>query len=198
MKFLTFVDSHQDKKVLKALLKRASQNDIDFIICAGDFTDFGRGVHETLKPFNSLKKPFYFIQGNHEENIDLEEAAKKYEFCHFLHKKVLELENYIFCFYGGGGFAQRDSEFRKVAREWYSKYNGEKIALITHMGPVDTKLDLLPMGHVGSIDIRKFIERIKPKLVVCGHLHETAGLTDEIGKTKMVQPGWDGMVIELK
>ena len=92
----------------------------------------------------------------------------------------------------------RDPEFRKMAREWYGKYNGEKIILITHQSPVETTLDLLEDRHVGNIDYRKFVERIKPKLALSGHLHETAGEMDTIGKTKLVHPGWDGMIIELK
>ena len=43
MKFLVFSDQHEDSAALAELLKRAKQKDIDFIICAGDFTEFGRG-----------------------------------------------------------------------------------------------------------------------------------------------------------
>ena len=59
------------------------------------------------------------------------------------------------------------------------------------------KLDLLEMGHVGNKDYLKFIRRMKPKLAISGHLHETVGVMDKIDKTQIVNPGWDGMVIEL-
>ncbi len=104
----------------------------------------------------------------------------------------------MFLGYGGGGFAMEDPLFRKIAREWYGHYNGRKIVLVTHGPPFSTTLDLLGERHVGNRDYRKFIERIKPKLVIAGHLHETAGKTDMIGKTRLVNPGWEGMVIELK
>ena len=79
----------------------------------------------------------------------------------------------------------------------YEPYQGKKIVLVTHGPPNGTKLDLLDGKHVGNIDYSKFIERIKPKLVICGHLHENVGAMDKKGKTQMVHPGWDGMVIEL-
>ena len=61
MKFLTFVDLHEDSKYLKELVKRASQDDIEFVVCAGDLTMFGRGLRHILKKFNDLGKKFYII-----------------------------------------------------------------------------------------------------------------------------------------
>ena len=100
--------------------------------------------------------------------------------------------------YGGGGFNQEDGTFRKIARNWYGEYKDEKVVLLLHGPPLGTNVDLLNNRYVGNKDYRAFIERIKPKLVLCGHLHETAGVVDTIGATKVANPGWDGMVIELK
>ena len=86
-----------------------------------------------------------------------------------------------------------DLKFRSL-----DEFKGKKIVLLTHGPPFNTKLDKLEVGHVGSVDYRKFIERIHPKLAISGHLHETVGKVDKIGSTKCINPGWDGMVIELK
>lgn len=198
MKFLTFVDLHENRKVLHELVSRAQEKDIDFVLCAGDFSTFGKGLRHFLEEFQACGKPLYVIPGNHEESLNLDFLIKDFSFCTNLHRKAITLGNYVFLAYGGGGFAAQDAEFRKIAREWYGRYNGQKIVLVTHGPPFDTKLDILPQGHVGNKDYRKFIERIHPKLVVCGHLHETAGQTDVLGSTKLVNPGWEGMVIELK
>ena len=79
MKFLTFVDLHDDKKALKALIKRASAKDIDFVICAGDVSMFGRGLRPVLKQFNDLGKKFYLIPGNHESDRIIEEVIGDYK-----------------------------------------------------------------------------------------------------------------------
>jgi uncharacterized protein len=199
MKFLTFVDVHEDKKSLNALLKIAKKPDIDFVVCAGDFTNFGKGVRYFFRIFNKLDKNIYVIPGNHEEQEGLiDNVIGEYSNCINFHEKFFEIGDYVFLGYGGGGFAQEDMNFRKVSRNWYGKFNGKKIILVTHMPPFNTKLDKLEKGHVGSHDYRKFIERIKPKIAISGHLHETAGETDSIGTTKLAQPGWEGMIIELK
>ncbi|HLC70642.1 MAG TPA: metallophosphoesterase [Candidatus Nanoarchaeia archaeon] len=198
MKFLTFVDIHEDTPVLKELVKRAAQDDVDFVICAGDFTTFGRGMRTFLEAFDKIGKKLYLIPGNHEEREGLLDLVAEFPHAVNLHRQAIKINKYIFLGYGGGGFAQEDSQFRKLAREWYGKYKGQKIVLVTHGPQFGTTLDLLGNRHVGNKDYRQWIERLQPKLVIAGHLHETAGATDIIGKTKLVNPGWEGMVIELK
>lgn len=198
MKFLAFTDLHEDRKKLQRLIKRASQPDIDFVICAGDFSTFGRGMEVVLKAFNDLGKRFYVLPGNHEEHLELPAILREFSYCVDLHQQAKKVNGFVFLGYGGGGFAQEDALFRKIARHWYGKYNGEKIVLVVHMPPFGNKTDLLHKIHVGNKDYRRFIERIKPKLVICGHLHETVGQVDKIGNSKVVNPGWDGMIIELK
>ncbi len=198
MKFLVFTDLHGDRAVLKELLKRAAKEDVDFIVCCGDLTVFSSNLKYILKELDAVGKKFYFIPGNHESDDKLKAALEGLSNCVNMDRQAVEIENYIFLGFGGNGFQQEDAEFRKIAREWYSQYNGRKIVLMTH-GPVyGTKVDMLNGKHVGNIDYRKFIERIKPKLALSGHLHETVGVIDKIGDTKVVNPGWEGMVIELK
>lgn len=197
MKFLTFVDLHEDKAVLRELVKRASKDDIDFIVCAGDISTFGRGMKFILRQFDKIGKKFYIIPGNHESPKELNEALTEFSNCIGFHCNTFTKGDYIFLGYGTDGFSLEDPEFRKVARNWYSKYKDKKIILVTHGPPFGTNLDIIEEKHVGNKDYRKFIERIKPKIVIAGHLHETAGAMDTIDKTKLVNPGWEGMVIEL-
>src|SRR3989338_5839910 len=198
MKFFAFTDIHEDKKSLQMLLHRAAEADINFVICTGDFSNFGRGMVNVLTEFNALGKNLYFIPGNHEEHLELlDKINLEFPHCFNLHRKALAIKEYIFLGYGGGGFAQEDAEFRKIAREWYGKFNGKKIVLVTHQPPYGTKLDWLGNRYVGNKDFTAFTLRIKPKLALSGHLHETVGEIDVIGETKIANPGWEGMVIEL-
>ena len=46
--------------------------------------------------------------------------------------------------------------------------------------------------HIGSTEIRRFIERTQPYLVLCGHCHEAVVLGDykvDVGATRCVNPG---------
>jgi uncharacterized protein len=200
MKFLVFSDLHGEKKAIREIIERGKKKEIDFLICGGDYTLFGQNARFILKQLNSVGKKCYIISGNHEEGIEnLDMIMKEYPNCINFDRKAIKIGGYVFLGYGGGGFAMEDEEFRKIARKWYGKYNGEKIILVTHMAPYGNKLDLLTEEHhVGNHDYRSFVERIKPKLAISGHLHETVNEVDTIGETKLVNPGWDGMVIELK
>ena len=180
------------------MLKRAKEDDIDFVVCCGDFSQFGHGIIEFLTLFNEIGKKIYLIPGNHEEMETLfDDALVSFDNCISLHKKVQKIGDYYFLGYGGGGFSQEDADFRKVSREWYGKYRGKKIVLVTHQPPLGTKLDLLENRHIGNKDYYKFIKRIQPKVAISGHLHETMGEVDRIGKTRIINPCWEGMVIEL-
>lgn len=58
-----------------------------------------------------------------------------------------------------------------------------------HAPPHDTACDRLRSGeHVGSPALRALVERERPDVVLCGHIHEARGL-DEIGPTRVVNPG---------
>lgn len=197
MKFLTFADLHGDFSFLKKLIKRAKEKDIEFVLIAGDFTAFERSMRAILKKLDSIGKPIYIIPGNHEEGDDYKKVIKDYSNCHNVHKKAIEVDDYVILSYGGNGFSATDSEFRAIGRKWYGKYKGKKIILMTHGPPYGTKLDLMDKNHVGNKDYRKFIERIKPKLVISGHIHETFGAMDKIGETQLINPGFEGMVVEL-
>jgi Icc-related predicted phosphoesterase len=58
-----------------------------------------------------------------------------------------------------------------------------------HAPPEGTVCDRLRDGrHVGSVVVRRIVEREQPDLVLCGHIHEARGV-DEIGRTRIVNPG---------
>lgn len=61
--------------------------------------------------------------------------------------------------------------------------------VLSHAPPHDTRLDRTFTGrHVGSTALRAFVERARPDLVVCGHIHEARGV-DTLGPTTMVNCG---------
>jgi len=136
------------------------------------------------------------VHGNHEDEKELEIACSRYENIKFIHNKIENLENLIFLGYGGGGFTKEDPKF-EMAMENFMHLKEKDFVLVTHAPPYRTKVDELMDGHSGNISIRRFIEATSPKLVVCGHLHENDGKTDYIGETKVINPGYRGMIIDL-
>ena len=198
MKLLVFSDMHSDLKLTRDLLQRGIDKDVDFIIVPGDMTNFSKNLKGVLQLLNDSPKPVYVLPGNHEEGKRFDELVETMPNLTNFHKSYFEFDDYVILGYGGDGFSKEDAEFRKVSRKWYGQFKGRKIVLVTHGPPYLTKLDKLSKKrHVGNVDYRKFIERIKPKLFVCGHLHDTMGEQDTLGETILINPCWEGAIIEL-
>jgi Icc-related predicted phosphoesterase len=61
--------------------------------------------------------------------------------------------------------------------------------LLAHAPPRDTRLDQTVFWqHAGSVAVREFVERTRPALVFCGHIHEGRGI-ERFGPTTLVNCG---------
>ncbi|MDR2123439.1 MAG: metallophosphoesterase [Desulfovibrio sp.] len=61
--------------------------------------------------------------------------------------------------------------------------------LVSHTPPYGTACDRLKTGgHAGSRAVRDFIEKYRPEVCLCGHIHEARG-EDRLGPTQIVNPG---------
>jgi len=70
-----------------------------------------------------------------------------------------------------------------------AKTYAEHILLVSHNPPKNTRCDRVGVGmHVGSGAVRDFIEKYRPALCLCGHIHEARD-TDSIGTTRVINPG---------
>lgn len=200
MKLLAFVDMHGSLKALQKVKIKAKQADI--IVCAGDISIFEQRIEYFLQEFNKLKKPFLIIPGNHETAEDIQAASLFFENVINLHKKTYIKENYLFMGYGEGGFSMVDKNFNRVSKKFEKKIkkfknNNKKIILVTHAPPYKTKIDRIMKESCGNKNIKKFILKVKPDLVISGHLHENAGKEDKIGKTRVINPGPFGKMINI-
>jgi Icc-related predicted phosphoesterase len=69
--------------------------------------------------------------------------------------------------------------------------------LVSHSPPKGA-VDLSSSGQsLGSEAIREVIERQAPSLVVCGHIHESSGKSQQIGSTPVVNAGPRGIYWQL-
>jgi len=198
MRILAFGDLHGDSKALSKLLKKIT-DDVDIIICLGDVGDWGENDKKIIAQFKRFGKPFLLIPGNHEHESGLAQIAEKFDFVAYLHKGCYQINNYIFFGYGGGGFARENKEFEKVVNQFSKSIKKDNVVVtFTHGPPADTKLDLIPgFGHVGCRSIRKLILEVKPILHLCGHIHDTFGEKEVLGKTLVVNPGPTGMKFDV-
>jgi hypothetical protein len=202
MRILAFTDTHAYLPAINKILEKAKREKPDLIICAGDFTLFGRGV-DILKKFD-FGIPMLVIPGNHEIPEEIDFLEKKFKFIKNIHLRQFIFQNYFFLGCGGGGFTENHAEFEQSEEKFSAaikklkvKDNKHKVILVTHQPPYKTKLDYVYGDYAGSKSIRKFIEKNHPALCITGHLHENFGKRDKIGGTLIVNPGPYGEIIEI-
>lgn len=193
MRVLAFADVHGKESSLKALEKKAEKADV--LVCAGDFTFFEESMRKVLRRLNSFGKKILLVHGNHEEPRNVIELVKKLKNITYIHKKTHRMGKYVFVGHGGEGFALTSEDFERFARKLKFKKN-DRIVLVNHQPPHRTKLDFV-WAHHGNKSYKKFIVKHKPILAICGHLHETAGMEDKVGKTKLINPGAKGILVEI-
>ena len=195
MKILAFTDTHSNITLIKNIIKKSKN--IDLLICCGDLTMLGLKLEQILNMFENNNTPLLIIPGNHENPINLNKITSKLKFVKSLHSKIAKIRNYTFIGFGTGGFSIEDTNFENFYKKIKDKINkNEKIILVTHAPPSNTKLDLLPIGHVGSKSIRRFIEEFQPEIALSGHLHEHFKDEDKIKKSIIINPGY-GKIITL-
>lgn len=191
MKILAISDPHGDYSKIKAIMERAG--DFDLAVIVGDLTHFGpdEKVEELIELFD---KPVLAIPGNCDQKSILEalEASKATN----LHGKAEQIGKIRFIGLGGSNPTPFNTPFEIPEEEIESTLEGMvcsaeddcncgPIVLLTHAPPQGT-CDEIPVGHVGSTAIQKFLDRVD--LIVCGHIHEARGI-EKTGKTTVVNPG---------
>ncbi len=193
---------HGSEKHLKALAAKARKADI--IVCAGDFTVFENKILPIMRKLDAIGKPVMLVNGNHEDPLLVAEICRKLKNTKQLHWKIYSDESfpsYAFVGHGGEGFDPVSEDFERFNRKIASRLQQlrkekKKIVFITHQPPHNTKVDFI-WNHHGSKSYAKFDRKIQPVLHVCGHLHETQGKKDRIGKTIVINPGPKGEVVEV-
>ncbi|MFM2394957.1 MAG: hypothetical protein RLZZ546_2940 [Bacteroidota bacterium] len=182
MKIVAISDTHLKHRKLH--LPQA-----DMIIHAGDVSSRGKEseIIDFLSWYEDLKNYKYkiFIAGNHDfyfENNIKEEIEK------IIPPSVIYLNDSSVCieginiwgspispwFYDWAFNRQRGPEIKK---HW-DLIPQDTDMLITH-GPVFGKLDRTVGGsHVGCEDLLNTILSIKPKIHICGHIHEGYGVNE--------------------
>ena len=199
MKILTFVDLHSNISALKKIIRKSKQADL--LLCAGDISLFEKQLDKIFELLTQAKKPVLIIHGNHEEPTTLTKLCKRYKNIVFIHKKIKSFDKAVFIGFGGEGFSLTSKDFehfiKKKKRELNElKKKNRKLVLITHAPPFGY-LDKVDSHHAGNKSFRDFILRFKPLLHICGHFHEHAKKTAMLGKTKIINPGPEGKIIQI-
>jgi len=201
MKMLIFSDIHGDLRALEKVVAKSA----DIYIAAGDLATFGRGLDRCGPVLKPLGQRLWVLPGNHETHEDTHEFCRRFGFIDF-HRQVRTLESQsgpiAFAGLGYSNITPFDTPGEYTETEIsdaLAPFDGIKpLYLVVHFPPYDTKLDeYAPGRHAGSPALRAWAEREQPAFLFCGHIHETAGMSDSLGATKCFNVGKQGYALEI-
>ena len=201
MRLLAFSDLHRDRDAAQRLFERTQTEPIDVAIGAGDFATCRNGLMDTLEILRQMPCPLIVVPGNAESDEELRAACAGWDGVHVLHGQQATIGATTFFGLGGGipvtpfGPWSFDLDESTAAALLESCPDGG--VLITHSPPFGLA-DVSSRGrHLGSRSIREAIEAKRPRLVICGHIHESWGTTEMLGPTTIVNAGPDGICWDL-
>jgi Icc-related predicted phosphoesterase len=197
LRVLAAGDIHGDSKLTEKLAEKAEKEKADLVILAGDITSKIESKN-LLKPFKKRNKKVLLIPGNWDSIATIDFLAELYGMKNINGYSIKHGEVGIF---GAGGTPEdgkEENEIIKTLRKGNRDLDKEKVKkkiMVTHMHSKGTKSEF--SGFPGSVGIRRAIEEIKPDIFIHSHIHEGEGIEEKIGKTRIINVGREGRIIEV-
>ncbi len=200
MKILAAGDIHGDIHLVKKLVARAEKENVDLVILCGDLTMHESSTTNLIGPFLKANKKVALIPGNHETNATADFLAKLYGVKN-LHGSFLKYEDVGLFGCGSaniGLFQLNEKEIYYTLKKGHEGVKSVKTKImVTHVHPVGSLMEKLTAHFPGSSGVQKAIEKFKPQILLCSHVHEAAGMEEKIGNTRVINVGREGKVIKL-
>ncbi len=193
LKILAAGDLHGSLDIAKKLSAKGKREKVDLVVLAGDIYGYTDGDKEILEPFRKAKQKVVFVPGN----CDFDEE------CVMLARDGKNIHNY-YVTYGGVGIAGIGSPNWKLSLDDvdleniklnFEKMKPKKKILVSHLHASGTMAEF--SGVPGEKILRKAVKDFKPDLLIAAHIHESEGIEDKIGETRVVQVGRKGKILEV-
>jgi Icc-related predicted phosphoesterase len=198
VKLLALSDLHRDLGQAGKLVEMSAEADV--VIGAGDFASIHEGLGETIDALAAIETPTVLVPGNNETEEALREAATGWEAATVLHGEAATIAGAEFFGLGAGvpvtpwdwSFDLDDAAAGAMIGDC-----PEGAILVLHSPPkghCDSNGD---GGHFGSPALLEGIEERRPRIAVCGHIHESWGCESRIGETPVRNLGPTGTWLAL-
>lgn len=198
MKILAFSDLHCDFEQGKRLVEMSAEADV--VVGAGDFASVHEGLPQTIGALAAITAPTLLVPGNNETVDALRAAVDGWDAATVLHGEGTTIDGTEFYGLGAGipvtpwdwSFDLDDA----AATEMLAACP-EGAVLVLHSPPKDHCDSAGGGGNFGSPALLKAIEEKRPRLAVCGHIHESWGCESTIGETPVRNLGPKGTWLEV-
>tara|TARA_Y100000310_G_scaffold325742_1_gene389724 strand:- start:18030 stop:18653 length:624 start_codon:yes stop_codon:yes gene_type:complete len=197
LKILAAADLHGSRDIAEKLAEKAKKNKVDLVVLAGDLHGPFEGG-DVIAPFKKNKQKVVFVPGNWDSVDEVDLIKKKH--------KIKNLDGYYVNYegvdlvgFGNPDFALFPDEKKTIDKlkksfEKIKTKTGKKI-LVSHLHAAGSKAEFSGWG--GDEGIRKAIDYFQPDVFISAHIHEAEGIEEKIGKTKVIQVGRKGKIMEI-
>ncbi len=184
MKLLALSDLHADEDLLDRLHSLSSRKKYSAVLFCGDLTT--RGPVSYAEEALSLFPNSFAVFGN----MDTPEVAEKISAMgKSVHARKMKFGNWNLVGIGGSNPTpfSTPTEFSELEIEAFlsSAQVDRNTILLTHSPPYGV-FDLAGGKHAGSRSVRECIEKNRPLMAICGHIHEHEG-QEVLGETLIVK-----------
>lgn len=197
MKLLAFSDLHRDKDCAEHLVELAGEADV--VVGAGDYATMRLGLESTIETLSPITAPTVLVPGNAESDTELWRACAVWPSVDVLHGQGKDIAGVQFFGLGGG--------VPPTPFPWSFDLSEEEAAgkledcptgavLVVH-SPPQGHVDEVHGRHLGSTSVLEAIERTRPVLVLCGHIHQCWGQEATIRDTPVLNVGPKGRFLEI-
>jgi Icc-related predicted phosphoesterase len=193
-------DLHSDSRLAEKLAKQAYDNKADLVVLCGDLTMHDTSTENMIGPFKKRHLPVLIIPGNHESPATTDFLAKRYDVKNIHGYSVKYKHVGIFGASGVniGVHQMPEKDIYALLKKGFDEVKGlDKRVMVTHVHPSGTKMEKLSAFIPGSTGVREAIDKFKPDILLCSHIHEAEGLEEMIGKTRVINVGKRGKIIDI-
>ncbi|WP_319407766.1 metallophosphoesterase [uncultured Desulfosarcina sp.] len=179
-------DIHGHGERIRSIEKQVTIHRPDLLVLAGDISR-RRQPDVMLDGLSRLDLPVLLIRGN-SDCRDIGRRLQSFPRLRSIHLSAARFGGVDFVGIGGTlplpfhsrlGFKETEAVTRVSAMlQDYS-------VLVVHPPPYGIRDRVLGKFHAGSRAVRRLVDRCSPALVICGHIHEQAGV-ESLGKTIVV------------
>ena len=200
-KILAAGDIHGDTRLTKKLAEKAKQENVDLVILTGDLTFLENSTKNLISPFEKVGKKVLLIPGNHESIATVDFLTQIYPNTQSIHGYSVKMGDVGIFGAGGanvGPFSRmKESEIFNLLEKGFNYVKDSKLKIMaTHVHPKKSLLEKIS-SFEGSKCVEKAIKKFQPDIALCSHIHEGWGIEEKIGKTRLINVGRDGRIIEI-
>ena len=200
LRILASGDIHGDTALAERLAMRAVREKVDLVVLCGDITESDDKTDNIIGPFVKRNKKVLLIPGNHESFATADFLAEIYGVKN-IHGYSVKYKDVGLFGCGGANIGLNqlsEAEIYDMLKKGFDKIKYlKKRIMVTHVHPSGTMMEQFSHFVPGSPGVRKAIQSFKPDLLLCSHVHEAEGIEEKIGKTKVINVGKEGRIIEI-